>query len=221
LGHSKRGLYCYGRFYENTPATKKFDVFEGNDFITRGNNLQWILDSANGLEKQKSIRVEIGFWVREETGYKEYGPKVQLLEPIFFNVPIWDTKDLFLPYLDLKIDKTNIPGDIDLEQNGRLGDKGTELGYVIRDKSGVFYSIYALDSNDYSGLNPKELANDFVHEGVVVANMNYKVEFKDYDSQKYEFPWQGINGLKNSTTNLFRLTNLSYKVNKELKKWTC
>jgi hypothetical protein len=40
----------------------------------------------------------------------------------------------------------------------------------------------------------------------------------DYDSNKYEFPWDAINGLDNSTTNLFRLSNLSYRVNKELKK---
>jgi hypothetical protein len=214
----KEGYIAIDDFIKTTSAQKKFKVFEEGDFPQRGNTLDWILSSANGREDEKTIQIKVGFYVVQETGYREYGPQVQLLEPIVFNVPIWDAKDLFLPYLDLKIDKTNIPGDIDLEQNGRLGDKGTELGYVIKDKNGVFYSIYALDSNDYSGLNPRELANDFIHEGIVVANMNYKVEFKDYDSNKYEFPWQAINGLKNSTTNLFRLTNLSYKVNKELKK---
>ncbi|KMQ59480.1 hypothetical protein ACM46_20540 [Chryseobacterium angstadtii] len=200
-----------------TSAQKKLNVFGEGGFGTNGNNLQWILDQANGLEAQKSIRVEVGLMVKQEIGYKEYGPKVQLLEPIFFNVPVWETKDLFLPYLDLKIDKTNIPGDIDLEQNGRLGDKETELGYVLKDKNLVFYSIYALDSRDYPGLNPKELANDFIHEGVIVANRGYKVNFKDYDSNKYKFPWNDINGLKNSTMNAFRLPKLNYRVNKEAK----
>lgn len=201
-----------------TSAQKKFKVFGEGDFPQRGNTLDWILNSANGKEDEKTIQLKVGFYVVQETGYREYGPQVQLLEPLVFNVPVWETKDLFLPYLDLKIDKTNIPGDIDLEQSGRLGDKGTELGYVIKDKNGIFFSIYALDSNDYPGLNPRELANDFIHEAVTVANMNSKVDFKDYDSNKYEFPWSDINSLKNSTTNLFRLTNLSYRVNKELKK---
>ena len=80
----KEGYTAMSDFMKNTPATKKFSVFEGKDFLTRGNKLEWILNGANGVEKQKTIKVEIGFWVREETGYKEYGPKVQLLEPIFF-----------------------------------------------------------------------------------------------------------------------------------------
>lgn len=47
-------------FLKNTPLTKKFSVFEGNDFITRGNTLQWILDEANGLVKHKSINRIMG-----------------------------------------------------------------------------------------------------------------------------------------------------------------
>ena len=84
----KEGYTAMLDFMKKTPVTKKFGVFGGQDFVTRGNNLQWVLDGANGIEKQKSIRVEVGFWVKEETGYKEYGPKVELLESIFFNVPI-------------------------------------------------------------------------------------------------------------------------------------
>jgi hypothetical protein len=214
----KEGYIAIEDFLKTTTAQKKFKVFGEGEFPQRGNTLDWIMTAANGREEEKTIQVKVGFYVVQETGYREYGPQVQLLEPLVFNVTIWDTKNLFLPYLDLTIDKTNIPGDIDLEQSGKLGEKGTELGYVIKDQNLQYVSIYALDSNDYPGLNPKELANDFIHEGVSVANKGNKVNFNDYDSNKYEFPWDNINGLDISSTNLFRLSNLSYKVNKELKK---
>lgn len=214
----KDGYIAIDDFFKSTSAQKKFKVFGEGDFPQRGNTLDWILNSAAGKEDEKTIQIKVGFYVVQETGYREYGPQVQLLEPIFFNVPVWDAKDLALPYLGLSIDKTNIPNDVDLEQSGRLGDKGTELGYVIKDERFAFYSIYALDSNDYPGLNPKEVANDFIHEAVYVANSGHKVDFKDYDSDKYQFPWNSINGLKNSSTNLYRLAKLSYRNNKDLKK---
>lgn len=214
----KEGYTAINDFLKNTPAQKKFSVFGDNGFDTNGNTLEWILDQSNGMEDEKTIKVEVGMMVREEIGYEKYGQRVNLLEPITFNVPVWETKDLFLPYLDLKMDKTNIPGDIDLKQNGKLGDKDTELGYQIKDKKSTEYTIYALDSHDYPGLNPRELANDFIHEGVAVANRGYKVSFKDYDSDKYQFPWNAISGLKNSTMNVFRLPKLNYRFNKEAKK---
>jgi hypothetical protein len=214
----KEGYVAINDFLKATPAQKKFKVFGEGDFPQRGNTLEWIMKEASGQEKQKTIQVKVGFYVVEETGYRTYGPQVQLLEPLVFNVAVWDSKNLFLPYLDLTIDKTNIAGDFDLKQSGRLGEKGTELGYGVKDSKFEFYNIYALSSDDHPGMTPAKLANDFIHEAVVVANMNSKVSFKDYDDQNYGLPWDDINGLKNSTTNLYRLASLSTRGNKELKK---
>ena len=214
----KDGYIAIEDFLKNTPAQKKFNVFGEGEFSKYGNTLDWILTSAAGIEDQKTIQVKVGFYVVQETGYKEYGPQVQLLEPLVFNVPVWDEKKLFLPYLDLTLDKTNIPGDIDLEQNGSSSSKDTEFGYRLKDAKKIFYGVYAIDNTDYSGMNIQELANDFIHEATLVANQGYKVDFKDYALDKYNLPWRDINGLKNSSTNLYRLHNLSFKVNKELKK---
>lgn len=211
-GIQKDGYTAMEDFLKNTPATKKFSVFEGGDFITRGNTLQWILDEANGLEKQKSIRVEIGFWVKEETGYKEYGPKVQLLEPIYFNVPIWETKNLYLPYLDANVDKTNIKEDIEVTQTGKLGDRDTEIGYKML-LNQVSYKVFAFEKSSHPGLNVDELAKDFIHSATYESN-NDKVKSKhEYDLKKYKLPWYHI-------CIFFRdekIQNLNYNLNKEVK----
>lgn len=88
----KDGYIAIEDFLKNTPAQKKFKVFGEGEFSKYGNTLDWILTSAAGIEDQKTIQVKVGFYVVQETGYKEYGPQVQLLEPLVFNVPVWDEK---------------------------------------------------------------------------------------------------------------------------------
>lgn len=214
----KDGYVAIDDFLKHTPAQKKFRTFGEGDFHQPGNTLDWTLTSAAGQEVEKTIQVKVGFYVVEETGYRTYGPQVQLLEPIIFNVPVWETKKLYLPYLDLTVDKTNITNDFNLEQSGPLNEKGTELGYRILDNKGIFYSIYALSSDDYPGLNPAELANDFLHEATMVANPAGKADFKNYDNEKYSLPWENINGVRVLTTNLERLHTLSSRVTKDIKK---
>jgi flagellar hook assembly protein FlgD len=212
----KEGYVAIDDFLKHTTAQKKFKTFGTDaDFHEGGNTLDWVIGKAGGQESQKTIQVKIGFYVVEETGYKQYGPQVQLLEPIIFNVPAWDTKNLFLSYLDLTIDKTNIPGDIDLKQNGRLGDKGTLFGYTLKDKSDAFYSIYALDSRNYPGMNVKELADDFMHAAAMYASQDYITKFSNYDIEKYTLPWDDINDLLSERR---RIPSLSWKGNKEIKK---
>lgn len=208
----KEGYTAMSDFMKNTPATKKFSVFEGNDFFTRGNTLEWILNGANGVEKQKTIKVEIGFWVREETGYKEYGPKVQLLEPIFFYVPIWDTKNLYLPYLDVTIDKTNIKEDINTSQTGSTDRSDTEVGYQIH-KNQETYKMYAFQKSEHPGLTVDELAKDFIHRVTYDANNDKVKKIHEYDLKKYNLPWYNI-------CVLFRdeeIQEVDYFINKEVK----
>ncbi|MCF2220469.1 hypothetical protein H9Q08_14370 [Chryseobacterium sp. PS-8] len=211
-GIQKEGYTAMEDFIKNTPATKKFSVWGGNDFETRGNNLEWILNGANGIEKQKSIRVEIGFWVREETGYKEYGPTVQLLEPIFFNVPIWEPKNLYLPYLDVTIDKTNIKEDINTSQTGSTDRSDTEVGYQIN-KNQETYKIYAFEKSAHPGLTVDELANDFIHRVTYHSNNDKVKKIHEYDFQKYNLPWYNI-------CVLFRdeqIQYVDYFINKDVK----
>ncbi|MFY7845740.1 hypothetical protein [uncultured Chryseobacterium sp.] len=211
-GIQKEGYTAMEDFIKNTPATKKFSVWGGNDFETRGNNLEWILNGANGVEKQKSIRVEIGFWVREETGYKEYGPTVKLLEPIFFNVPIWEPKNLYLPYLDVTIDKTNIKEDINTSQTGSTDRSDTEIGYQIN-KNQETYKIYAFEKSAHPGLTVDELANDFIHRVTYHSNNDKVKKIHEYDFQKYNLPWYNI-------CVLFRdeqIQNVDYFINKDVK----
>ncbi|MCP9750570.1 hypothetical protein [Ferruginibacter sp. HRS2-29] len=209
------GYEAFTDFLKSTPATKKFKVFEGNEFRQNGNDLNWVLSSSLGQDARQKVKVVITLFFRQEIGYKEYGQAVNLLEPASITVPLWDTKNLFLPYLDLSIDKTNIPGDIDLKQNGRLGDKGTELGYHFKDKNANFYSIYALDSKDYPGLNAKELADDFIHAAALYASQDYVTKFSNYDIEKYTIPWDDINNLLSERR---RIPSLSWKNNKDIKK---
>lgn len=213
---AKNGSAAVEDFLKNTPATKKFKVFGGDSFVSEGNTLDWVINSSYGKEDSKTIKISVQLLYREETGYQQYGQPISLLEPMVLNLPLWDTKNLFLPYLDAKLDKTNISGDFDLEQTGRLSDKDTEFGYNVKDAKKIFYSVYALSSDDHAGMTVAELANDFIHEGVVVANSSDKGDFKDYDNEKYSLPWSYINGLKRSTTNLLRLPKLALR-NKELK----
>lgn len=208
----KEGYTAMLDFMKKTPATKKFGVFEGKDFLTRGNTLQWVLDGANGVEKQKTIRVEVGFWVKEETGYKEYGPKVELLESIFFNVPIWESKNLYLPYLDLTIDKTNIKEDINTSQTGSTDRSDTEVGYQIH-KNQETYKIYTFEKSAHLGLTVDELAKDFIHRVTYHSNNDKVKKIHEYDFEKYNLPWYNI-------CVLFRdeqIQNVDYYINKEAK----
>jgi len=211
-GLQKDGYTAMEDFLKSTPATKKFSVFEGNDFITRGNNLQWILNGANGVEKQKSIRVEIGLWVKEETGYQQYGQKVQLLEPISFNVPIWETKNLYLPYLDATIDKTNIKEDIHTTQTGSTNDSRTEVGYQMN-LNQVTYVVYAFEKSAHPGLTVDEVAKDFIHKAAYDSNGDKVKKIHEYDFRKYELPWYDICDFFADQ----RIQNVDYYVNKSVK----
>lgn len=208
----KEGYTAMLDFMKKTPVTKKFGVFGGQDFVTRGNTLQWVLDGANGVEKQKTIRVEVGFWVKEETGYKEYGPKVELLESIYFNVPIWDAKNLYLPYLDLTIDKTNIKEDINTSQTGSTDRSDTEVGYQIY-KNQETYKIYTFEKSAHPGLTVDELAKDFIHRVTYHSNNDKVKKIHEYDLKKYDLPWYKI-------CVLFRdeqIQNVDYYINKDAK----
>lgn len=214
----KEGYVAIEDFYKSTPATKKFKVFGEGGFPVRGNTLDWILTSANGNEKEKTMQLKIGFYVVEEIGYQKYGEQVQLLQPITFNVPVWDDKSLNLPFLDLTIDKTNIPGDIDTKQNGSINDKRTDVGYRMR-ANDIFYTAYTLSSDKFPGLTTKEVADDFIHAATLYANYNNlynsKTPFKDYDIAKFTLPWDDINDMLEAK---WRLSKMSYQEDKSLKK---
>lgn len=208
----KDGYTAMEDFLKNTPANKKFNVFEGEDFVTRGNTLQTMLDNAKGLEAQKNITLEIGFIAREETGYKEYGPKVQLLEPLFFNVPVWNDKNLFLPFLDVSIDKTNIKENIGLIHAGTPGYGDYETGYKVF--NGISYKIFAFEKSAYQGLSVDELAKDFIYKATYGSNWDKVKSNHQYDTNKYKFPWRNINNLFDYD---YKIQDLSYNENKELK----
>lgn len=211
----KDGTAAVEDFLKSTPASKKFKVFEKGVMEMGGNNLDWIFSAAAGREDSKVLQVKISLNYREKTGYEEYGQSIALLEPIVLNVPVWETKNLYLPYLDLKIDKTNISSDFDLKQNGRLGAKGTILGYELRDKNNYRYTVYAISSDDYPGMNAQELADDFIHAAAYYASQDFVTKFANYDIEKYTIPWDDINGL---LTERRRIPSLSWKNNKEIKK---
>jgi hypothetical protein len=211
---SKTGVAPVEDFLKNTPASKKFKVFNGDIFVSEGNTLDWVINSAYGKEANKTVKVSVQLLYREETGYQQYGSPISLLEPLVLNLPLFDNKNMFLPYLDLKIDKTNISSDFDLKQSGRLDDKDTEFGYAVKDNKKIFYTVYALSSDDHAGLNTAEVASDFIHEAVDVSSQG--ATYKDYDVKKYNFPWDDISGLDNSSTNLFRLAKLGLR-NKDIK----
>ncbi|RZJ68706.1 MAG: hypothetical protein EOO50_00565 [Flavobacterium sp.] len=214
----KEGYVAIEDFYKTSPATKKFKVFGEGGFPVRGNTLDWLLTSANGQEKEKTIQVKIGFYVVEEIGYQKYGEQVQLLQPLVFNVPIWDDKNLPLPFLGLTIDKTNVPGDVDTKQNGSIDDSRTDVGYRLRNKE-IWYSAYTLSSDKFPGLNAKEVADDFIHAATLYANYNNlydsKKPFKDYDIAKFTLPWDDINDMLESK---WRISKMSYQEDKSLKK---
>ncbi len=214
----KEGYVAIDDFFKSA-VNKKHKVFGQDGFPNRGNTLDWIIDGAKGQEKQKTMTLKVGFYVVEETGYRTYGPQVQLNEPLNFNVPVWDTKNLELPFLDLYLDKTNVSGDIDHKQTGRLENKETIVGYRLRDKE-IWYGAFTVSSDNFPGMNLNELADDFIHGGTVWANYNNlynskKPPFKNYDIAKYTIPYDDFNGLCDEK---LRLSELSYHVNKALKK---
>ncbi len=211
----KDGSAAVEDFLKNTPATKKFKVFENGELRSDGNDLNWALTSSPGREARKNLQLKIILTYRERTGYQEYAQSISLLEPLILNVPIWDTKKLYLPFLDLTLDKSNIASDFTLVQNGRLGAKGTELGYEFVDNKKYKYSIYALSSEDYPGLNAKELADDFIHAAALYAAQDYVTKFSNYDIEKYTLPWDDINHLLSERR---RIPSLSWKNDKEIKK---
>lgn len=210
-GIRKEGYVAIEDFLKTSPQTK-LNVFGEGEFTTSGNKLQWILDEANGLDAQKSITVEVGLIVRQETGYKEYGQKVKLLEPLFFNIPIWETKNLYLPYLDATIDKTNIKEDINVTQTGKLGGSDTEIGYQMNANQ-ITYKVFAFEKSSHPGLSVDELAKDFIYSATYESN-NDKVKSKhEYDLKKYKLPWYHICVFFRDE----KIQNLNYVHNRDLK----
>ncbi len=208
----KEGYVAIDDFLKTTTAQKKFKVFGEGDFPQRGNTLDWILNAANGKEDEKTIQVKVGFYVVQETGYREYGPLVQLLEPIVFNVPIWDAKNLYLPYLDVSIDKTNIKEDIETSQTGSTDKSDTEVGYQIN-KNQETYKIYVFEKSSHPGLTVDELAKDFIHRVTYHSNNDKVKKIHEYDFKKYNLPWYNI-------CVLFRdeqIQNVDYIISKDVK----
>jgi hypothetical protein len=209
----KDGSAAVEDFLKTTPATKKFRVFDKGAMLMGGNNLDWIFAAAAGKEITKTLQVKVSLLYREKTGYEQYGQTIELLEPFMFNVQVWEPKNLYLPFADLHVDKSNITADFALYQNGRLGDKGTVLEYRIAGKYG--YSICAVSSDDYPGMNTRELADDFIHAAAYNASQDFVTRFSNYDLAKYIIPWKDING---SITERRRIPSLSWKNNREIKK---
>lgn len=208
----KEGYVAIDDFLKTTTAQKKFKVFGEGDFPQRGNTLDWILNAANGKEDEKTIQVKVGFYVVQETGYREYGPQVQLLEPIVFNIPIWDAKNLYLPYLDVSIDKTNIKEDIETSQTGSTDKSDTEVGYQIN-KNQETYKIYVFEKSSHPGLTVDELAKDFIHRVTYHSNNDKVKKIHEYDFKKYNLPWYNI-------CVLFRdeqIQNVDYIISKDVK----
>ena len=210
----KDGTAAVEDFLKSTPASTKFKVFEKGAMEMGGNNLDWIFSSAPGKEETKTLRVKISLNYREQTGYQQYGQPIQFLEPIVLNVPVWEDKKLYLPFLDLTVDKTNVPSDFTLKQSGRLGSSGTIFGYELKD-SKYRYTLYAVSSDQFPGMNAKELADDFIHAAAYYASQDYVTKFANYDIEKYTIDWDHINGL---LTERRRIPSLSWKNNKEIKK---
>lgn len=211
----KDGTAAVEDFLKSTPASKKFKVFEKGAMEMGGNNLDWIFGAAPGREASKVLQVKISFNYREKTGYEEYGQSIALLDPIVLNVPVWEAKNLYLPFLDLKVDKTNIASDFNLQQSGRLGATGTIFGYELGDKNNYRYTVYAVSSDDFPGMNAEELANDFIHAAAGNASQGWVTKFANYDIEKYTINWDHINGLLSDRR---RIPSLSWKNNKEIKK---
>ncbi|RQO30155.1 hypothetical protein DBR32_11255 [Taibaiella sp. KBW10] len=211
----KDGSAAVEDFLKHTPATKKFKVFEKGVMEAGGNNLDWIYKFASGKEECKTLQVKISLNYREKTGYEEYAQAINLLEPLVFNVTIWDNKNLFLPYLDLSVDKSNIASDFSLNQSGPLTSSSTIWGYELKDKNNYHYSIYAISSDKFPGMNTKELADDFIHAAAYYASQDFVTKFSNYDIEKYTIDWNTINGL---LTERRRIPSLSWKNNREIKK---
>lgn len=214
---SKDGYVAIEDFLK-TSANKKMNVFGKGGFPNRGNTLEWILSSSQGIEKRKNIKAKVSLYVVQETGYQEYGPRVELLTPIELNVTVWDTKNLYLPFVDLTLDKTNIKGDIETNQDGSTDDARTTVGYSMGEYA-KWYSIFVWDTEKYPGLNLDETANDFIHGATLWANYNnlYSKEnpFKDYDVEKFKLNWDVVMNLCDYKD---RISKVSYQVDKSAKK---
>lgn len=212
----KDGTAAVEDFLKNTPATKKFKVFEPGAMEIGGNTLDWIYKFASGKEECKTLQVKISLNYREKTGYEEYAQAINLLEPFVLNVTIWDDKNLYLPYLDLTVDKSNIASDFYLHQSGPLTSTSTIWGYHLRDKKTNYgYSVYAVSSDKFPGMNTKELADDFIHAAAYYASQDFVTKFANYDIEKYTIDWNTINDL---LTERRRIPSLSWKNNREIKK---
>lgn len=209
----KDGYIAIDDFLTNTPVQKKFKVFEKGEFSQPDNALDWVFTAALGNNEQKTIQVKVGLYVVEETGYRQYGQRVQLVEPVILNVPVWDAKNLSLPYLDFTLDKTNIQSSINLTQRGSFSAKNTAFSYQLDDNNNR-YTVCTFSSDDYPGMNPQELADDFIHAATVYANQGWVTKFKDYDIEKYTMPWDDVNNLLGER---YRLPRLNWKLNKDIK----
>lgn len=211
----KDGSASIEDFLDNTPATKKFKVFSGKDFVLSGNTLDWLYKSLPGQEKAKKMTVQINLLYREQTGYQEYAQHIELLPPVTLDLPLWDEKNLYLNFLDLSIDKTGIAGDLDMRQSGRMDSENTIWGYRTQRKNDNAYRMYALSSDQFPGLNTKELAEDFIHAAALYAAQGFVTKFANYDIAKYTIDWDEINDLLSDRR---RIPSLSWKINKEIKK---
>lgn len=211
----KDGIAAIEDFLDNTPATKKFKVYDKNVMTVSGNDLDWIIKAAAGQMNSANMKLQISLLFREETGYKEYGQPVHLCEQLIFDVPVWNAKSLHLPYLELSIDHSQIGVDVNLKQNGKLGNPTTILGYWMRDKQEVLYTAYAISNEQFSDMNVKELANDFMYTAAYNASQDFVTKFDNYDMDKYHIDWKAINDIESEKK---RIPNLSWKVNRDIKK---
>jgi len=210
----KDGTVAVEDFLENTPATKKFRVFEDKDMLHGTSDLKLTFLNAAGQESCKMLQVKIALIYREKTGYNQYAQAISLLEPVVLNVPVWDTKNLYLPIADLRVDKSNISGDFSLRESSQQNAQRIQW-YELADKHNYRYTVCAISSDDHQGMNAKELAADFIHEAALYAAQDYGARFSNYDIGKYTIPWDDINRLKSEYK---RIPSLDWKKNKEIKK---
>lgn len=210
----KDGTAAVEDFLKNTPATKKFRVFEDKEMMYGANDLNKTFSEAAGQESCKTVEVKISLTYREKTGYEQYAQQIPLLEPVVLNVPVWDTKDLYLPLLALRVDKSNITSDFSIRESGEQNEQERIRWYELADKHNFRYTLYAVSSDDHPGMNAKELAADFIHTAALYATQDYGDKIRDYDLEKYKIAWDNINRVQSIYR---RIPSLAWKTNKELK----
>ncbi|GEM_PF-1237429 len=213
FSYRKNGSAAVEDFLTNS-GSKKIKVFEDGLFIHNGNTLQWILDESPGLLNRQKVKVEILLSYAEEMGYQKYGDWIQLLDPLEFYVTMYDVNNLFLPYLDLSLDNSKFQGDYDLQQSGFSTSSSTEYWYRIGNKSDMLYSFIGFEQSSYAGLNPKELAEDFMHAAATNANNGFRFNHNGYSIEKYTMPWDNLNSLLDGDK--YRLKSLNKKNNKAI-----